>query len=145
MNLEKITQRILLTSLAVFSFLGHAEDIELYVNHNANLDEKPRVLIVFDTSGSMAFSTSSGNSCGFSNGLYIPCSDSRLGVAQDAITKLVDGNDDIDFGLMRFNSTNGGYVLAGIGSDISALKTTIAGLPADGGTPLTETDRKSVV
>ena len=66
MNLEKITQRILLTSLAVFSFLGHAEDIELYVNHNANLDEKPRVLIVFDTSGSMAFSTSSGNSCGFS-------------------------------------------------------------------------------
>ncbi|MEM6508613.1 MAG: PilC/PilY family type IV pilus protein [Pseudomonadota bacterium] len=139
MNLEKITQRILLTSLAVFSFLGHAEDIELYVNHNANLDEKPRVLIVFDTSGSMAFSTSSGNSCGFSNGLYIPCSDSRLGVAQDAITKLVDGNDDIDFGLMRFNSTNGGYVLAGIGSDISALKTTIAGLPADGGTPLTET------
>jgi len=62
MNLEKITQRILLTSLAVFSFLGHAEDIELYVNHNANLDEKPRVLIVFDTSGSMAFSTSSGNS-----------------------------------------------------------------------------------
>ena len=138
MNLEKITQRILLTSLAVFSFLGHAEDIELYVNHNANLDEKPRVLIVFDTSGSMAFSTSSGNSCGYSGG-YILCSDSRLGVAQDAITKLVDGNDDIDFGLMRFNSTNGGYVLAGIGSDISALKTTIAGLPADGGTPLTET------
>ncbi len=42
--------------------MTHAEDIELYVNHNVDLDEKPRVLIVFDTSGSMAFSTSSGNS-----------------------------------------------------------------------------------
>jgi len=35
-------------SLSVF-----AEDIELYVNHNVETDENPRVLIVFDTSGSM--------------------------------------------------------------------------------------------
>ena len=35
-------------SLSVF-----AEDIELYVNHNVETDEKPRVIIVFDTSGSM--------------------------------------------------------------------------------------------
>ena len=32
-----------------------AEDIELYVNHDLDLDEKPRVLLIFDTSGSMAF------------------------------------------------------------------------------------------
>lgn len=139
MKISKTVNRILLCAFAAVSFSSSAEDIELYVNHNVDLDEKPRVLIVFDTSGSMAFSTSSGNSCGFSNGLYIPCSDSRLGVAQDAITKLVDGNDDIDFGIMRFNSTEGGYVLAGIGSPMSTLKTTIANLPADGGTPLTET------
>ena len=139
MRVNSLTRKILSSCFVMFSMNALAEDIELYVNHNLDLDEKPRVLIVFDTSGSMAFSTSSGGSCGFSSGKYIPCPDSRLGVAQDAITKLVDGNDDIDFGLMRFNSTNGGYVLAGIGSPMSTLKTTIANLPADGGTPLTET------
>ena len=35
---------------------AYAEDIELYVNKDANSDEKPRVLLIFDTSGSMAFS-----------------------------------------------------------------------------------------
>ena len=41
-----------------------AEDIELYVNHNVQTNENARVLIVFDTSGSMAFSTLTGNDCG---------------------------------------------------------------------------------
>ena len=116
----------------------YADDTKIYKASATDSSIQPNVLFVIDTSGSMAFSTSSGNSCGYSGG-YILCSDSRLGVAQDAITKLVDGNDDIDFGLMRFNSTSGGYVLAGIGSPMSTLKTTIANLPADGGTPLTET------
>ncbi|HCV05845.1 pilin biogenesis protein [Pseudoalteromonas sp. APAL1] len=139
MNIGKLISKILLGSAVIFSSMAHAEDIELYVNHNVKLDEKPRVLIVFDTSGSMAFSTSSGFNCGFSYGRYILCPDSRLGIAQDAITNLIDGNDDIDFGLMRFNGLDGGYVLAGIGSSNSFLKQTIATLPANGGTPLTET------
>ncbi|MEM5545132.1 pilus assembly protein [Pseudoalteromonas fuliginea] len=118
-----------------------AEDIELYVNHNINVDEKPRVLLIFDTSGSMAFSSSSGNDCGYSNNLrrYILCSDSRLGAAQYAMNKVIEDNDNIDFGLMRFKETDGGYIINGLGKDPSVVKSSIANLPADGGTPLTET------
>ena len=119
-----------------------AEDIELYVNHDLDLDEKPRVLLIFDTSGSMAFSSSNGNSCGFSNqtGYYL-CADSRLAAAQFAMTKVVSDNEDsIDFGLMRFKSdSEGGYVVNGVGSDAAVVRSSIAALPANGGTPLTET------
>jgi len=119
-----------------------AEDIELYVNHDLDLDEKPRVLLIFDTSGSMAFSSSTGNSCGYSNqtGYYL-CADSRLAAAQYAMTKVVSDNEDsIDFGLMRFKSdSEGGYIVNGVGSDTSVIRSSIAALPANGGTPLTET------
>ena len=71
-----------------------AEDIELYVNHNINVDEKPRVLLIFDTSGSMAFSSSSGQVTdgGYSNNLgryIIYVSDSRLAAAQYAMNKVI--------------------------------------------------------
>ncbi|RZF92121.1 pilin biogenesis protein [Pseudoalteromonas sp. CO302Y] len=140
MKIKRLTRSILLGFITLSGMSVQAEDIELYVNHNVDLDERPRVLIVFDTSGSMAFSTATGNSCGYNYYTgYVVCPDSRLGVAQGAITSLVDDNDDIDFGLMRFNGTEGGYVLAGIGSSTSLLKQTLSALPADGGTPLTET------
>ncbi|MEL0648276.1 PilC/PilY family type IV pilus protein [Pseudoalteromonas agarivorans] len=119
-----------------------AEDIELYVNHDVDVEEKPRVLLIFDTSGSMAFSSTDGNSCGYSNqtGYYL-CADSRLAAAQYAMTKVVTDNEDsIDFGLMRFKSdSEGGYVVNGVGSDPSVVRSSIAALPANGGTPLTET------
>lgn len=123
------------------SMTATAEDIELYVNHNVETNEKPRVLVVFDTSGSMAFSTRTGRSCGYDNnkGIYIPCSDSRLGVAKNAMKQLVNDNDDIDFGLMRFNGSNGGYVMARLGSSQDKILDQIEKLPADGATPLTET------
>ncbi|MGO2010682.1 PilC/PilY family type IV pilus protein [Pseudoalteromonas sp.] len=111
-----------------------AEDIELYVNENIELDEKPRVLLIFDTSGSMAYSSSTG-----SESCYGSCI-SRLEAAQSAMSQVVEVNkDSIDFGLMRFNSLDGGYVLNGIGSSSESIKTSISNLPASGGTPLTET------
>ena len=121
---------------------AYAEDIELYVNKDANSDEKPRVLLIFDTSGSMAFSSSTGDDCGqeYRNGPYILCPDSRLEAAQGAMDKLVTDNaGSIDFGLMRFNGTEGGYVLNGIGSSPDSIKASINDLPASGGTPLAET------
>ena len=119
---------------------AYAEDIELYVNKDANSDEKPRVLLIFDTSGSMAFSSSTGNECKDRSDNRILCSDSRLEAAQKAMSKVVDDNkDSIDFGLMRFNGTDGGYVLNGIGSSPDSIKSSINNLPADGGTPLAET------
>jgi type IV pilus assembly protein PilY1 len=141
-----------------------AEDIELYVNHNVETDEKPRVLMIFDTSGSMAWDVTDGDRCYDRNysqiecfesksiynrnqqcykrvngSLRASCQDSRLKVAQNAIKQLVNDNDDIDFGLMRFNGNNGGYVLARIGSEKAFLLNQINALPASGSTPLTET------
>ncbi len=147
---------------------AHAEDIELYVNHNVETDEKPRVIMIFDTSGSMAWDVNDGNSCYMRSGnryyqvdcfeskdsykrneqcykrtsyynYEATCSDSRLRVAQNAITQLVNDNDDIEFGLMRFNGSSGGYVLARVGAEKSTLLNKIDELPASGSTPLTET------
>ncbi|MEG3757925.1 PilC/PilY family type IV pilus protein [Pseudoalteromonas carrageenovora] len=171
-----------------------AEDIELYVNHDVETDEKPKVLMIFDTSGSMAFDVVDGERCykwdgnsatsprfyrstcfesievnntnqcfkdsatskGIVQGRFYnstkttgnswftaypdaSCNDSRLNVAQDAITQLVTDNDDIDFGLMRFVTDAGGYVLAGVGTDKADLLQEINDLPAAGSTPMTET------
>lgn len=130
---------ILLVSIDVKS-----EDIELYVNYDIEVTEKPRVLIIFDTSGSMAWSVVDGDDCGrYSSGPYdgdyIPCSDSRIGVAQSAISGLVSSNPDIEFGLMRFKGSSGGYVLSGMGTSQANLLTDITNLRADGSTPLSET------
>ncbi len=144
-----------------------AEDIELYVNHDVETNEKPRVMMIFDTSGSMAWDVTDGKQCykRNSNGFYQSecfkskasytwlqqcyksvngnaepvCEDSRLQVAQNAIKQLVNDNEDIDFGLMRFNGDNGGYVLARVGADKKSLLEKIEELPANGATPLTET------
>ncbi|MBO7925795.1 pilin biogenesis protein [Pseudoalteromonas sp. K222D] len=144
-----------------------AEDIELYVNYNVETKEKPRVMMIFDTSGSMAWDVTDGKQCykRNSNGFYQSecfkskasytwyqqcyksvngyaepvCEDSRLQVAQNAIKQLVNDNEDIDFGLMRFDGDNGGYVLARVGADKKSLLEKIEELPANGATPLTET------
>jgi type IV pilus assembly protein PilY1 len=119
-----------------------SEDIELFVKHNIDIQEKPRVMIVFDTSGSMAFSSTTGDDCGYDSYYrrWKLCPDNRLGVAKDAITGLIDDNPNVDFGLMRFNSDNqGGYVLSGIGTSRSEIKSKISTLEANGGTPLSET------
>jgi len=150
------------------SFCAFSEDIELYVNHNVEITEKPRVLMVFDTSGSMAWDVTDGGQCyrRKSNGDFYTadcfesksyyhytqqcyrsvngyavanCNDSRLGVAQKAIKQLINDNEDIDFGLMRFRGGSGGYVLAKIGSSKSDLLNEVDKLPASGSTPLTET------
>ena len=121
-----------------------SEDIELFVKHNVNIEEKPRVMIVFDTSGSMAFSSTTGDDCGYDSyrRRWILCPDNRLGIAKDTITGLIEDkeNENVDFGLMRFNRDNqGGYVLSGIGSSKSNVKSKINTLEANGGTPLSET------
>ncbi len=172
-----------------FTAPSKAEDIELYVNKDVNVDEKPRVLFIFDTSGSMDEEvTSAGTSerCfikrrGFlwfppyyeqlpscyeskdsyneyneqcyiniGNRNYQPsCVDevesgTRLEVAKRAVKGLIKDNNDIDFGLMRFNynagnEPGGGYVLARVGTGEDTLVDRINELPAYGSTPLTET------
>jgi len=150
------------------SFTVSGEDIELYVNHNVEITEKPRVLMIFDTSGSMAWDVTDGGQCYRRNAVgdfytsdcfesrtfyhytqqcyrsvngyaVANCNDSRLGVAKKAISQLIVDNDNIDFGLMRFRGGSGGYVLSKIGSNKQTLVAEIDKLPASGSTPLTET------
>jgi len=111
---------------ATFSLSVTAEDIELYVNHNVETDENPRVVIIFDTSGSM--------------GSKLPNNGpKKIDAAKDAMTQLVNDNSAIDFGLMRFNGNNGGYIMAGLGSSHDTILGQIEKLPASGNTPVTET------
>ena len=111
---------------ATVSLSVTAEDIELYVNHNVETDENPRVVIIFDTSGSM--------------GSKLPYNGpKKIDAAKDAMTQLVNDNSAIDFGLMRFNGNNGGYIMAGLGSSHDTILGQIEKLPASGNTPVTET------
>ena len=172
MKVKDLFIKSLLAITACISNFSHAEDIELYVNHNVEIQEKPRVLLVFDTSGSMAWDVTDGGQCykisgsnqynyrfnqtdcfesresfnvseqcyrrvsyrtnyydyyTSNNWSYYDsiCNDSRLRVAQNAITQLVNDNDDIEFGLMRFNGSSGGYVLARVGAEKSDRKSVV--------------------
>jgi len=134
-----VAQSAACISLAAFSVNLNAEDIEIYVNNNVqDLEEKPRVLIIFDSSGSMKRSVSTGNYCYN----YVECSDSRMSVAKTAIKTLITDseNSNIDFGLMRFNGSSGGYVIAGLGESNANLTSAIDNkISAGGSTPLSET------
>lgn len=165
LKLNKVLASLLGLTISMSVF---AEDIELYVNHDVETDENPRVLMIFDTSGSMAWDVVDGGKCyrRYQNGQFYEsdcfksqtyfnytqqcyksvngyaqaiCEDSRLLVAKNAVSQLVTDNDDIDFGLMRFRESSGGYVLARLGSNKNTLLNEIDDLPASGATPLTET------
>ncbi|PCK32551.1 pilus assembly protein [Pseudoalteromonas piscicida] len=148
---------------------AQAEDIELYVKHNVSTREQPRVLMLFDTSGSMAWDSQNGkqcyerysykyrgrwyydyreHECFNGNNCYQAdgygravqgCADSRLTVAKNAMRSLVNDNADIQFGLSRLYSSYGGYILNGIGSSRTDIVSKIDALPASGSTPLSET------
>ncbi|AIY65019.1 pilus assembly protein [Pseudoalteromonas piratica] len=194
----------LVIGLLPASFKVAAEDIEIYVQSLLNEKEKARVMLVFDTSGSMRWSSVTGNSCAEYRDVEVKyqydentgdidehclrerygeckkwdtytvierqffgvecsttagvdgkcyqysddkgwhvsnCEDSRMKVAKDAVTGLIDSTDDVDFGLARFYNGSSGYIVYGIGSAPSkdALKTKVMSLPASGATPLMDT------
>jgi len=141
-KIKIVAQSVFYVSLVAFSVCTYSEDIEIYVNNKVqDLEEKPRVLIVFDSSGSMHKSVSSGNYC-YSGGYWVTCSDSRMSVAKTAIKSLITDpeNSNIDFGLMRFNGNDGGYVIAGLGESTANLTSAIDNkISAGGNTPLSET------
>ncbi|MBU2971085.1 pilin biogenesis protein [Pseudoalteromonas sp. C2R02] len=145
-----VAQSAACISLAAFSVNLYAEDIEIYVNDRVhNLNEKPRALIIFDSSGSMDSKITYPGEC--KNGYYWydgkqyyggHCKEKKMVIAKNAIKSLINdpANNDIDFGLMRFYSDEGGYVISGLGSDQSVLTSAIDNkIDAGGTTPLSET------
>ena len=74
-----------------------ADDTEIFF---ASSSERQKVLIIFDNSGSMG------------NGMLTvkntpPDGTSRIDIAKTAVTKLIDDNKGVDFGLMAFNENDG--------------------------------------
>jgi len=63
----------------------------------------------------------------------------RISVAKEVITTIINDTDDVRFGLMRFNYDQGGYIVQECGTDKTTLINSINSLPASGWTPLAET------
>ena len=77
-----------------------------------------------------------------SSGIGLP--QSRISVAQQVLTDLIDQTNDVRFGMMVFNrndsdSTSGGRLVAACGTDKATLINRIANASPDGWTPLAET------
>ena len=64
---------------------------------------------------------------------------SRIQVAQEVITDLIDKTDGVRFGLFRFNYDEGGRLLASNGTDKITLINEVNAIIPDGYTPLAET------
>jgi type IV pilus assembly protein PilY1 len=64
---------------------------------------------------------------------------SRIEVAQQVITDLINNTDGVRFGLMKFNEDQGGQLVAPCGTDKTTLINEVANITASGWTPLAET------
>jgi len=141
MKVSSLIEKFILTSAIVIAFISNADDTELFVNYDKDLDEKTRVIFVLDTSGSMMQSANTGVKCYHPvDGYWMECPDSRIAAAKKSLIQVIDENPDVEFGFIRFSPfSNGGYVRAKLGTEHSKLKELIMDNSAVGGTPITET------
>jgi len=63
----------------------------------------------------------------------------RISVAKEVITNLINDTDDVRFGLMNFNSSEGGHIVDECGTAKATLISSISGFTAETWTPLAET------
>lgn len=112
-----------------------ADDIEIYVTRDLPADQRvrPNILFILDSSGSMATTVSGTKK-------------SRNQVVREVTKDLVDElkvSGDVNVGLMRFNSEEGGRVLYPVqrltSSNAVTLKTAIDKVDTSDWTPLSET------
>ena len=64
---------------------------------------------------------------------------SRIDVAKQVITDLVNNAAGVRLGIMKFNDNQGGHIVAEIGTDKATLINDVANITANGWTPLAET------
>ena len=98
---KKILYTFLLCTLTIISGTVTADDTEIYFNSTANNPAvRPNVLLILDTSGSMAWGTTSTSS-----------RPSRMAQMQSALDTILDSLEGVNIGLMRFNGDSGASVL----------------------------------
>lgn len=128
-NTGRALVALILVAVSINSTL-YADDTEIYQITGG----RPKVLIVVDDSSSMD---------------AVLEDSTRMAVAQDVITTLIDGNPDIDFGLLEFNSNlenqdhHGGRVISRIiaestDDDRANMIDLVNSIQAGGSTPLCE-------
>lgn len=86
-------------SSLTFAPLATADDTDVFLGSTSDtsLSSKPNVLLILDTSGSMDFDLDIDN----------PTGTSRLKVMKDALVKLLESMNNVNVGLMTFNSAGG--------------------------------------
>lgn len=115
-----------------------ADDTEIYINQNSAVGKRPKVLIIFDNSGSMS--------------TEVTKTESRIQIARRVVKSVIDANPGVDYGLAIFNDNdssgsdprNGGRIVRRITENQTTtvhteIKTTVEGLKALTWTPLCET------
>lgn len=86
-------------SSLTFAPLAVADDTDVFLGSTSDtsLSSKPNVLLILDTSGSMDFDLDINNQTGTS----------RLKVMKDALVELLESMNNVNVGLMTFNSAGG--------------------------------------
>ncbi|MBU1429678.1 hypothetical protein KKF91_03855 [Myxococcota bacterium] len=80
---------------------------------------KPRLLLVFDTSGSMGYDIDTGRATGGDNSEAYPgAGTSRLYVAKEVIREVVSFTSEVDFALMRYPQREGLGLNDGVGREM---------------------------
>ena len=64
---------------------------------------------------------------------------SRIDVAKQVITDLINNTTGVRLGIMKFNDNQGGHIVDEIGADKATLITDVSNIAANGWTPLAET------
>jgi type IV pilus assembly protein PilY1 len=64
---------------------------------------------------------------------------SRIDVAKQVITDLINNTTGVRLGIMKFNDNQGGHIVDEIGTDNATLITDVSNITANGWTPLAET------
>lgn len=64
---------------------------------------------------------------------------SRIDVAKQVVTDLINNTTGVRFGIMKFNNDQGGHIVDEIGTDKATLITDVNNITASGWTPLAET------
>lgn len=118
--LEKLLVAAVSALITLMSVSALADDTEVFLGAGSSSSNiKPNVLFIIDTSGSMDW-----DSCPDDNPGCSTAGQSRLEVMQDALTQILNKANDINIGLMTFNSRGGPvrYPISYIDADASEVE-----------------------
>jgi type IV pilus assembly protein PilY1 len=132
--MKKIILTILTITANSLPLIGHCDDTEIHLGNSFTALE-PNVLFIMDTSTSMAWKHDEDE-------VAAEGEDSRLDTVKRIATDTIKNTENINIGLMSFNTNNQGATLDLALTPVASARTDfdriMKGYIADGGTPITE-------